>query len=112
MLCCFCHRARSVTRLATLNDVCAAWYALACDVNAQACAIEVPASILDFLLSHVACPPVNATTKAGLTPLHVAAQNGRVDLVNMLLVRGADPSVLTIKGEVCAVSIRQLHLSL
>ena len=46
-----------------------------------------------FLLEHQAS--VSATTKVGYTPLHQAAQQGHVLVVNLLLKNGASPNAVT-----------------
>jgi ankyrin repeat protein len=42
---------------------------------------------------------VNATQEGGYTPLHAAAQNGDVELIDLLLDRGARLDARTAKGE-------------
>jgi ankyrin repeat protein len=42
---------------------------------------------------------VNANDKDGYTPLHIAAQQGRDDVVKLLLAGGADVNAKDDKGE-------------
>ena len=49
--------------------------------------------MIRFLLEHGAS--VNATTKLGYTPLHQAAQQGHVLVINLLLKYKASPNAVT-----------------
>jgi ankyrin repeat protein len=48
------------------------------------------------LLKHGA--PVNARQQHGWTPLHAAAQNGNLEIIEILLQNGADPSIKNEEG--------------
>ena len=43
-------------------------------------------------------PGINAVNNNGTTPLHIAAQNGRVDVVDVLLQNRADTNAKQIDG--------------
>ncbi|ETW01581.1 hypothetical protein, variant 1 [Aphanomyces invadans] len=49
-------------------------------------------------------PDIDVPNKDGFTPLHVAAQRGHYDVIEALVARGANPCVVTARGE-CAVDL-------
>jgi len=53
--------------------------------------------MIRFLLEHGAS--VGAVTKLGYTPLHQAAQQGHVLVINLLLKYKADPNALSATGQ-------------
>ncbi|WP_218813457.1 ankyrin repeat domain-containing protein [Rickettsiella endosymbiont of Dermanyssus gallinae] len=85
----------------------------------QASAVKLSASIPFFItemgyresveaLLKEALVEVNAQTADGLTMLHLAVKNGDLDMVQLLLAKGADPNIKTKNGETAftlAVSI-------
>lgn len=50
---------------------------------------------------------VNARQQQDYTPLMGAAANGRTELLDLLLARGADPSLTTVDGKTAAVIARE-----
>jgi ankyrin repeat protein len=71
--------------------------------------VEDNVKIAEFLfLRHV---NVNATDNKQRTPLHLAAKEGRMEMVQTLLEHGADPLPLTIRGKTAAeLAIKYDHV--
>ena len=63
-----------------------------------------PDAVAAILEAH---PDVNARQQAGYTPLMGAASSGRVDLLDLLLSRGADPALVTQEGKSAATLARE-----
>lgn len=53
------------------------------------------------LLDHHSTQPMKAKDEDGNTPLHIAAECGHVNIVKMMLSRGADISVVNKEKKTC-----------
>ncbi len=68
---------------------------------------KCPLAVLSFMLTLPTCPSIDSVAPGtGMTPLHVAAQQGRRDMVEELLAKGASVTARTQKGEVRACRLR------
>jgi ankyrin repeat protein len=55
--------------------------------------------LLDYHLEHGTGIEINAVTSHGWTPLHWASRNGHLNVVRVLLRRGADPMLKSKAGQ-------------
>ena len=71
------------------------------------------ADVVEQLLLHPVCPPLDQQTSLGLAPLHLAAKNGHADVVRLLIRAGASPSVTNAAGETpIEMAAKRGHLKL
>jgi ankyrin repeat protein len=63
--------------------------------------------MIKLLLAHGA--PVNAKSNDGLTPLHIATQDGWLDVIEILLEHKANPSMPDNQGKNAYDRARNIH---